>query len=195
MRMGVLALSAVVAVVPAPVTFQAPETLEVERPFAKAGQLHLDLSAGDYTIRGAIENRILVRMEARDRADLARARADIAVNGSAGSVRVRGPKNNFRVQIDVPARTDLTLDVSAGDLKISGIEGNKTLDMWAGDVTIDVGDPAQYRRVDASVRFGEITSRPFSASKGGIFRSFSWDGSGQYTLRAKLFAGDLKLNR
>lgn len=134
-------------------------------------------------------------MATRDASDLSRAHAEISVSGTSAAVRVRGPKNNFRVTIDVPARTDLTMDVSAGDLKVSGIEGNKVLDMWAGDVTIAVGDPAQYRRVDASVRFGEITSRPFSASKGGIFRSFSWDGSDPYTLRATLFAGDLKLHR
>ena len=195
MRMSVLALLAVVAVPPAPVTFQGADAAPVERPFASAGKLHLDLSAGDYTIRGAAEDRILVRMATRDASDLSRAHAEISVSGTSAAVRVRGPKNNFRVTIDVPARTDLTMDVSAGDLKVSGIEGNKVLDMWAGDVTINVGDPAQYRRVDASVRFGEITSRPFSASKGGIFRSFSWDGSGPYTLRATLFAGDLKLNR
>ena len=195
MRTGVLALSAVVAVLPAPVTFQASDAAPIERPFARAGQLHLDLSAGDYTIRGAADDRIVVRMQTRNPADRSRAHADISVKGSSAAVRVRGPKNNFRVQIDVPARTDLTMDLSAGDLKVSGIEGNKTLEMWAGDVTIEVGDPAQYRRVDASVRFGEITSPPFSASKGGIFRSFSWNGSGPYTIRAKLFAGDLKLNR
>lgn len=195
MRTGVLALTAVVAILPAPVTFQGSDAARIERPFVKAGQLHLDLSAGDYTIRGIAEERILVRMETRDPADRSRAHADIAVKGTSAAVRVRGPKNNFRVQIDVPARTDLTMDLSAGDLKVSGIEGNKTLDMWAGDVTIQVGDPAQYRRVDASVRFGEITSRPFSADKGGIFRSFSWNGSGPYTIRATLFAGDLKLDR
>jgi hypothetical protein len=136
-----------------------------------------------------------VRMETRNAPDLARADAQIAIRGGSGTVRVRGPRNNFRVQIDVPSRTDLAVNLSAGDLSIRGVEGSKSLDMWAGDVTIEVGDPAQYRRVHASVRFGEITSRPFSAAKGGIFRSFSWDGGGRYTIDAKLFAGDLKLDR
>jgi hypothetical protein len=43
------------------------------------------------------------------------------------------------------------------------------------------------------VRFGEISAPPFNRSTGGIFRSLSWSGSGKYLVRAKLFAGDLKL--
>jgi len=163
---------------------------EVERPFAKGGRLFMDLSAGDYTIRGAMEDRIRVRWEARD---LKNVEAEVEVKGSEATIRVRGPKNNFSVQIDVPSRSDLTMNLTAGDLTVKGVEGSKTLDMWAGDVTIEVGDTALYRRVEASVRFGEITAAPFGAHKGGIFRSFTWDGHGKHSIGAKLFAGDLKL--
>jgi hypothetical protein len=119
--------------------------------------------------------------------------ADIAVTGTSAMVRTRGPRDKFSVEIDVPQRTDLYVSLSAGDLDVLGIEGNKDVSMWAGDMTIEVGDGKQYRQVDASVRFGEITPRPFGRSKGGILRSFHWSGSGKYSISAKLFAGDLKL--
>ena len=74
-----------------------------------------------------------------------------------------------------------------------GIEGNKRVDSWAGDVSIDIGQPEQYRQVDASVRAGDLNARPFNVSKGGLLRSFSWTGKGPYSLQVKLFAGDLTL--
>jgi hypothetical protein len=67
--------------------------------------------------------------------------------------------------------------------------------MWAGDVTMELGDAELYRRVDASVRAGEISAQPFGRSTGGLFRSVRWDGKGKYTINASLFAGDLKLVR
>ncbi|MBI2220250.1 MAG: hypothetical protein HYU53_03480 [Acidobacteria bacterium] len=85
--------------------------------------------------------------------------------------------------------------LSAGDLDVRRVEGSKDVDMWAGDVRIEVGEADGYRRVEASVRAGQITSSPFRINKGGLFRSFEYDGKGPHNLRVKLMAGDLKLVR
>ena len=166
---------------------------QLERALAHGGRIRLDLSAGDYTISGTAAETLRVRWRTRHADDRVRASADI--RATAARVRVNGPRNDFHVQIDVPRRSDLDIDLSAGDLKIQGIEGNKTLSMWAGDVTIEAGSPDLYRRIDASVRFGDLDARPFGVSKGGIFRSFNWKGDGRYTVKASLFAGDLKIVR
>ena len=76
---------------------------------------------------------------------------------------------------------------------IRGIEGSKRVDIWAGDVAIDIGQPEQYHQVEASVRAGDISAHPFNFSTGGLFRSFKWTGKGPYSLQVKLFAGDLTL--
>jgi hypothetical protein len=110
-------------------------------------------------------------------------------------VRIDGPSNGFEVDIRLPVRSDLDLDLSAGDLRIRDIVGSKTVDVWAGEVTIDVGDSSAYRKVEARVRFGELDARPFNVTKGGIFRSFKWEGRGGYDLRARLFAGEIRLLR
>ena len=165
----------------------------VEKAFAKGGRIRLDLSAGDYTIRGQMIDAIRVRWETRDARDMRSVRTDVIISGAVATVRTDGPRNHFRVAIDVPQRVDLDVELSAGDLTVKGVEGNKTLSMWAGDVTIDVGDPGQYRRVDATVRAGEISASPFGRSTGGLFRSLHWKGPGSYILDAKLTAGDLKL--
>jgi hypothetical protein len=168
---------------------------EVVKPFAPAGAIHLDLSAGDYTIKGTDEGSIRVAWTTRRDRDSSRVWADIQVRGTNATVRTRGAGNGVRVQIDVPRRSDLDITLTAGDLTIRGIEGNKRLSMWAGDVTMELGDAELYRRVDASVRAGEISAQPFGRSTGGLFRSVRWDGKGKYTINASLFAGDLKLVR
>ena len=166
-----------------------------EQAFKVGGRVSLDLSAGGYTVKGSNDDMIRVRWRTGDPNEMSRASADIAVQGTSATIRTRGPQNRFKVEIELPRRTDVQLSLSAGDLDMIGLEGNKDVSMWAGDLTIEVGEGTQYRQVDASVRFGEISPVPFGRSKGGIFRSFHWTGSGQYTINARLFAGDLKLVR
>ena len=81
--------------------------------------------------------------------------------------------------MDVPAVADIQLDLSAGELSFKGVEGNKSVSMWAGEVTMEVGDPQLYRRVDVTVRAGEIQASPFGGSRGGLMRSFRWNGEGR----------------
>jgi hypothetical protein len=48
--------------------------------------------------------------------------------------------------------------------------------------------------VRASVTAGQIRAEPFHADKGGVFRSFSWEGKGRHALRVRLTAGDVILH-
>ena len=165
----------------------------VERTFNSGGRVRLNLAAADYRIVGRSEQKIRIgwRVDRADRAGSVHVETD--VRGTTATIRTSGPKNGLHFQIDLPERSDMDVNLSAGDLEVRGIEGNKTLSMWAGDVSIDVGRPDLYRDVTATVRFGDINAHPFHVSKGGIFRSFKWRGQGKYVVRASLFAGDLTL--
>ena len=165
----------------------------LERAFAPGGSIHMDLSAGDYRISGARENRIRVLWRVRNAADLPRVRVQADVKGSEARLVTEGVRNGFEVEIQVPTRSGLRVRLSAGDLTVEGIEGNKDIESHAGDVTIDVGRAEDYSRVDASLWAGDLEAPPFHVSKGGLFRSFDWKGSGPYTLHAHLKAGDLRL--
>lgn len=171
----------------------AQDAPQLWRPFAAGGRVYLDLSAGDYTIRGTDEGRVQLRWHTRRGRNDPRVRADVQVTGTQATVRFRGPKDGLRVRIDVPRRSDLDMTLTAGDLDIGAIEGNKRLSMWAGDVTMEVGPVDQYRRVDASVRLGEVSGRAFGKSSEGFFSSVRWDGKGKYTLDVNLFVGEVKL--
>jgi hypothetical protein len=165
----------------------------IERPFAQGGRLTMRLSAGEYVIENSPDEHIRLAWKHRDPNAARRVRAQVDVEGASASIRTEGPSNGFEVTIAVPSRSDLMIRLSAGDLTIRGIEGHKDVSAWAGDLKIGVGPATNYRAVDASVLAGEIQAAPFNGSKGGLFRSFVWSGSGPYELRARLTAGQITL--
>jgi len=167
----------------------------IERPFAKGGRIAMDLSAGGYTIRGGAVDSIRVSWKTRDPRDMASVRADLTVNGTSATLRTDGPSDNFSVDVDVPSIADLQIDLSAGEVNLRGVEGNKSVSMWAGEVTMEVGDAKLYKSVHVTVRAGEINAGPFGGTRGGLFRSYNWQGSGKYSIVAKLAAGEVRLTK
>jgi hypothetical protein len=165
----------------------------LERAFAPGGVIHMNLSAGEYRISGSKDHRIHVLWKVRNAEDLPRVRVRADVTGSEARLDTDGVRNGFEAEIEVPARSGLHVRLTAGDLTVDGIEGNKDIESHAGDLTIDVGRADDYSRVDASLWAGDIEAEPFHVSKGGLFRSFDWTGKGPYTLHAHLKAGDLRL--
>lgn len=162
-----------------------------ERKFVSGGTVRLELDAGDYEIVASRDERIRVTWD-DGKSDVS---LRIDVDASRATVRTDTPwHDGANIRIELPRRTNIVVKLSAGDLKISGIEGSKDVSAAAGDVRIDVGSRDQYRYVNASVRVGDLNADPFNVRKEGLFRSFEWTGKGPYELRAHLIAGDLKLD-
>ena len=163
--------------------------------FRNGSELHLDIRAGDIEIVGSDDAMVHVTCEV-DRDD----RADtIAIsfedNGKSGRLQITGgPKNGVRVRIRVPRESDLVVRCTAGDLDLLGVRGHKDVSLRAGDLTIDVGNPADYASAEASVKAGDLDAVAFGVHKGGLFRSFRHENrGGKYRLRASLWAGDITL--
>ena len=194
MKLPAPALAAAVVLLATPIHARQPNPApSLDKPFAKGGSIVMKLAAGDYRISGRTEDRIRVSWRADRPEQAANLKADADVSGTRAVISTAGFKNGIHFTIEVPARSDIDIEMSAGDLEVRGIEGNKKVESWAGDVSIDIGQPEQYRRVEATVRAGDLTARPFNYSTGGLLRSFTWDGKGAYSLMVKLFAGDLTL--
>ncbi|MGC1615174.1 MAG: hypothetical protein WA736_10845 [Candidatus Acidiferrum sp.] len=162
--------------------------------FNSGGKLQMYLRSGDFRIEGGDGNKITVRIRGRntDQASDMRVRlegsndvADLTVSG--------GPRNDLEVTIEVPRKTGLFVRMSAGNLELRHIVGNKDVELRAGEMVIDVGDASDYSRVDASVYSGGLEASPFGESHGGLFRSFHKEGNGMYHLHAHVGAGDLTL--
>lgn len=194
--MNVMKLSAAVltlaVLLVAPLAAQAKT---IERQFVSGGTVQLDLSAGDYDIVASSDNRIRITLTDRGK-DNPDAYVDIDIKGSTASIETDGPMTDgLDVRIELPRLTNIVLKLSAGDLKVAGVEGSKDVSAGAGDVSIAVGPRDQYRHVNASIRIGDLNAEPFNVRKEGFFRSFEWSGKGKYDLRAHLTVGDLKLTR
>jgi hypothetical protein len=160
-------------------------------------ELRLDLRAGDIEIAGSDSGVVSVECDMKSHGRAAAEDIEITFHdhGKSGRLRVRGgPNGDVRFRIRVPKQSDLVVRVSAGDVDVLGVEGNKDVSLRAGDLTIDVGHPSDYALAEASVTAGDIQAQAFGVHKGGLFRSFKHrNNGGKYRLRASLWAGDIKL--
>jgi len=162
-----------------------------EKDFVSGGKVEMTLESGDYKIRASSDNRIHVRW---NEASAKGVRVKLTTNGKSADLRVEDtPHNNFHAIIEVPALTDVRIRLTAGDLSVSGVKGDKDIELNAGDLNISVGSSSDWGDVDASVTAGDIHAPAFQEARGGLFRSFKWKGPGKYRLHAHLMAGDINL--
>jgi len=156
------ALTTLAVMLLAPLAAQA-ET--IERQFVSGGTVRLDLYAGDYDIVASRDDRIRITLTDRGRND-PDAYVDIDIKGSQATIETDNSfDDGLDVRIELPRRTHIVLKLTAGDLKVEGIEGSKDVSARAGDVTIAVGARDQYRHVNASIRIGDLNAEPFNVNK------------------------------
>ena len=165
----------------------------LDTPFGANGTISLELSAGEYRISAGRDDRIRLRWSVRRQSQLSEVEAYADVDGAEATIVMDGPANEFHAVIEVPARSDLHLRLSAGELSIEDVVGDKDIRLHAGEVRVDVGNPETYRRVRASVWAGELRAEPFRRRTGGLFRSLDWRGDGEHDLWVRLKAGELRL--
>ena len=163
----------------------------VQQPFASGGTIRLHLEAGGYTIRASSSDNVVVTYSASSD-DLARVKVEIKSTASRVDVYVRNtPRNNFNATIEVPRHSNLWARLSAGELSIEDVEGDKDLELWAGQINVDVPHPDAYGHRDASVLAGSLEAGAFDISKGGLFRSFRQEGAGRYRFHAHVTTGEI----
>jgi hypothetical protein len=167
----------------------------IEVDFPSGGQLELHIRSAEIHILGSEEDKVVVRAAGREGSDSTGIRAHFENFARSGRLRVNGgPDGNVSITVQIPKHSDLAVRIFAGEVEIKGIKGNKNVDLSAGNLTIGVGDPADYFHVDASVTTGNIEAAPFGESRGGMFRSFEKSGNGRYKLVAHVGAGNLTLS-
>jgi len=174
---------------PTPAPEQAPVT-KVDKPFASAGSIEMQLEGGEYSIRASPDEHIRVSFAG----NTGNAAADLSTSGTHATLAVRDtPNSNFRATVEVPATVDLTIHLTGGSLEIAAITGSKDIDSKAGNVGITIPNANDYGTVDASVKVGNLNAGPFGDSSSGLSPQLKWSGSGKYTLHASLGAGNLEL--
>lgn len=162
--------------------------------FASGSRLRMYLRSGDFHIEGSDANKITVRVEGRNAWRASDMRVQLDRTSDAADLTISGgPKNDLNVTIEIPRKTGLFVRMSAGNLEVHHIIGDKDAELHAGEMKIDVGAASDYSSVEASVYSGGLEASPFGESHGGLFRSFHKAGKGKYHLHAHVGAGDLTL--
>ncbi len=167
-----------------------PPVVKADQPFAAAGAIEMQLESGDYVVRPAADQHIRVSFGG----NTGSAVSELSITGTHANLAVRNtPHNNFRAIVEVPSASDLTIHLTAGELQMAGINGNKDIDSKAGNVEISVPNKNDYGTLDASVKVGNLDAGPFGEAESGLSPHISWSGPGKHNLRVSLGAGNLEL--
>ena len=202
MRKAICAVSLGLAVILTPLAYGQSKRVEAtnlpDHPFhadyPSGGQLSLHLRSGDVRVMGGAENKVAVRVDAKDMEKAREVRVTFDRSEHSAELRVSGgPRNDIQITVEVPKDTGLYVRMPAGQLEISNVTGDKDVQLHAGELIVHVGSPDDYSRVDASVVTGGLEAPPFHEDHGGFFRSFHKSGNGKYRLYAHVGAGDLTL--
>ena len=110
---------------------------------------------------------------------------------------ISGPsiKNgNLQIRIEVPRKTNLAVQMPAGQIKVEEIEGDKNIELHAGQISISLTHKWNYRKIDASVGIGQVNAQIYGEEKGGFFRVFKKENpDGDYRLYAHVTTGQIEL--
>ncbi len=170
----------------------------VDRPFSAdfsgGGKLRLQSRSGEVHVIGVDEDRISVELSGRQAPEAHKLKVRLERKNGEADLRISGgPHSDLTITVRVPRNTDLYARIPFGEVHVENLTGNKNVSLHAGDLTISLGDAADYARVDASVITGEVDADAFGQTHGGLFRSFHKDGSGKYRVYAHVGAGQLTL--
>ena len=153
--------------------------------------LTMHLRAGDVEIAGTPKPGLRVTCRGDDAGDA----GNIKISFAASDLRTYGgPDRDIHFRIEVPDKTNLVVRLTAGNMTVTGITGDKDIELRAGNLTIGVTHPEEYRVADGSVLAGNLNATAFGISKDGLFRNFRKENAnGHYRLHVELLAGDLNL--
>jgi len=156
--------------------------------------LRLHVRSGEILIVGTDDHKMTVDLAGKnvDKIQDVKGRFLVAKNVAEFHL-TGGPKNELQIIIHVPRNLDLTARISAGEVSVQDVEGNKDLELGAGQLTVGVNRPQDYGQVDMSVNIGQVDAEIFGDSKGGLFRSISKDAGGKYRLHAHVGTGQLSV--
>ena len=155
--------------------------------------LTIDLGSGDYQIIPSESDSIAVIYQDRVPEDQRRIEVQIGSGHGQNYLKIAGPKSNFHAVIEVPRKTDLRVRMAAGGLHVGEVEGNKDIEIRAGNLELNALRPRDYAKADFSVRVGDVNAPVFKAHKSGMWRSFKTFGPGKYHLHAHVGVGEMTL--
>jgi hypothetical protein len=169
----------------------------LDAPLRPGAVLRVHSRPAGLEIVGTDQAAIHVSCTSGDEGDAQRIRIRFQGNQDDETLTIGGDLrkgNNVRVRIEVPRKTSLRVEMSAGEVKVEEIAGDKDINLYAGQITISSTRPWDYRRVDVSVSIGQVNAPVYGAQKGGFLRSITKEtADGEYSLHAHVTTGQIEL--
>jgi hypothetical protein len=99
--------------------------------------LEIELGSGDYQIVPSASDSIAVVYDEGTADTLRNVKVQIDSGHGQNHLKIAGLKSNFHAVIEVPRKTDLRVRMSAGGLTIGDVEGNKDIEVMAGNLELN----------------------------------------------------------
>jgi hypothetical protein len=162
--------------------------------FPAGGVVRMKLHAGAMEVVGTPQERIAVTWSSESplKAGDVKVRM-LNTDATEAFVEVDGPENRIRYRVEVPARSNVVIRMTAGDLDVRAVRGDIDAELGAGSMELRLADARAYGDVRASVTVGSLDALPWNVSRGGLLRSFDQNATGDYRLRASVTAGQLTI--
>jgi hypothetical protein len=169
----------------------------INAPLRSGAVLAIDSRPAGLEIVGTDQDAIHVTCTADDMPSAKEIRIRLSGTADRAKLAITGAylkHGNLKIRIEVPRTTHLGVQMSAGQVKIEEVKGNKDVEIHAGQVSISSDHRWDYKSLDASVAIGQVDAQVYSTDKGGFFRSFHKENAeGEYHLRAHVTTGQIEL--
>ena len=115
-------------------------------------------------------------------------------HGSSIQVEIRAPMSlSVDAELEVPSPLSLEVHMTGGDLTVEGVEGDKNLQLFAGDLKVDVGSLKSLQEAEVSTRVGDADVPSGGTEHGWLGHTWTYQGPGLYRLYAHTTFGDVNL--
>jgi hypothetical protein len=169
----------------------------LDAPLRSRAELTIDSRPAGLEIVGTDQAAIHLSCKANEVENAQPIRIRLSGTQDHGKLTITGgslQQSNLQVRIEVPRKTSLKVQMSAGQVTVEEIAGDKDIDLYAGQVTISSAHLWDYRSVHVSVDIGEVKAQVYGADKGGFFRTFTKQtADGEYWLHAHVMTGEIDL--
>jgi hypothetical protein len=145
---------------------------------ADGAKLDVQLRYGDLRVVSTDDARLSISYTTHsNHADFSRkVEARFLVTPNDAALKLTAPRSgSVDVELRVPARTNLHVRVSAGDVSIDPVEGSLDVETHAGDIRIKLPEHVDLGLVDASTHAGDVNA-PFGRPHGWIGSKLDYDG-------------------
>lgn len=155
------------------------------------------LRGGDLRItRGTDPQHIVVRYTPDPKQPWKEKRVQVRsrLHGSLVQVEIKAPMSvSVETEVEVPSPISLDIHMTGGDLTVEGVDGDKNLELLAGDLKVEVGTLQNVRDAEVSSGIGDVSVPPIGEVHGWLGHTWKYQGSGKYRLHAHTTFGDASL--